>query len=62
MGGLSPPESVVTTWQPNYINLETRGSDVIIVESVLLALCYVVVGLRMWARFHQSRNFGTMML
>ena len=58
MYSLHPPLSVVATWQPNFINPETGGTDVIVVVAVLLALGYIVVAMRLWARFVMAKNAG----
>jgi hypothetical protein len=58
MAGLHPPVSVIATWSPNYTDPEIGGRYVIIVASVLLAFVYVVVALRVWARFHLAKNSG----
>lgn len=58
-GGVDPPMEVVFSWpKPNYINPETRGNAVVILEGVLLALCYIIVALRVYTRAIQARNFG----
>jgi hypothetical protein len=58
MYSLHPPLSVVETWKPNFINPETGGTSVIVVVAVLLGLGYVVVALRLWARFVVAKNAG----
>jgi hypothetical protein len=57
-GGIHPPLSVIATWRPNYVNPETRGGGVLVMEIVLLVACYVTVGLRLWTRLVQSHSFG----
>ncbi|KAF1811990.1 hypothetical protein P152DRAFT_514656 [Eremomyces bilateralis CBS 781.70] len=57
-GGPFPPLAVVTTWKPNYKNPETRGWEIVILVSVLLAFTYIVVALRLWARFIISKSPG----
>jgi hypothetical protein len=58
-GGVDPPVAVVLSWpKANYINPETRGNAVVILEGVLLALCYIIVALRVYTRAIQARNFG----
>jgi hypothetical protein len=57
-GGTHPPLTVIMTWSPNYINPETRGWGLIVLCIVLLFLVYIVVGLRLYARFIMSRNAG----
>jgi hypothetical protein len=57
-GGLHPPIEVLLSWKPNYVDPETRGFGLIILVCILLALCYVVVGMRLWARFRIVKNAG----
>jgi hypothetical protein len=57
-GGLHPPTSVIMTWKPNYVNPETRGAYIVPIVIVLLVLGYIVVGLRLWARFRISKSPG----
>jgi hypothetical protein len=57
-GGLHPPISVVLSWQPNLIDPPTRSWALVITVAVLLALTYIVVGLRIWARFGIAKNWG----
>ncbi|KAF2401143.1 hypothetical protein EJ06DRAFT_555763 [Trichodelitschia bisporula] len=55
---LHPPLDVIATWQPNYVNPVTGGSDVIIVTAILMAITYVVVGFRLYARMVLAKNAG----
>lgn len=57
-GGVHPPLSVIESWHPNYINPPTHGQGIVIMEAVLLSVCYVVVALRVYGRMFQSKNFG----
>jgi hypothetical protein len=57
-GGLHPPLSVISSWRPNYTHPETRGWGIVVLVSVLLALCYVVVFMRIWARLRLAKNSG----
>jgi hypothetical protein len=57
-GGTHPPLSVIMTWSPNYIDPETRGWGLIVLCIVLMVLVYIVVALRVYARFIMSRNAG----
>ena len=56
--GLHPPIDVLLTWKLNYVNSENRGPGLVILVSVLLAICYIVVGLRLWARLQLVMNAG----
>ena len=57
-GGLHPPISVIATWRPNYVDPETRGWGIVALVTVLLSLTYLVVLLRLWARFILAKNAG----
>jgi hypothetical protein len=57
-GGIHPPFSVILSWKPNYVNPENRGWGVVILVSVLLILTYIVVCMRIWARFRLLKNSG----
>ena len=47
-----PPPDVVATWPaPNYINPETRGPALIIVELIMLPLATICLALRLYVRF-----------
>jgi hypothetical protein len=46
-----PPPSVIASWPPpNYIDPETRGPSLLIVNSVFLALSLAALAGRLWAR------------
>jgi hypothetical protein len=50
-GGVDPPVEVVLSWpKANYIDPQTRGNGVVVLNGVLLALCYIVVALRVYTR------------
>ena len=59
-GGLHPPPEVVAEFlaKANYVDPETRGEEIAIMEIVLLVACFVVVALRVYARAFQSKSFG----
>lgn len=57
-GGPHPPLGVVATWKPNYSNPEERGWEMVILVSVLLGATYIIVALRLWARFLITKNAG----
>lgn len=53
------PASVIETWPaPNYINPETRGQALVVVNTALLLLVLVVFGLRIHTRIHVKRWSG----
>jgi hypothetical protein len=46
-----PPPAVIASWPPpNYIDPETRGPSLLIVNSVFLALSLAALAGRLWAR------------
>lgn len=50
---------MILTWPtPNYVNPPTRGDALLIVNSILIALVAIVVGLRMYTRIIIKRWFG----
>jgi len=58
-GGPTPPLEVIISWPPpNYTNPDIRGNGLIIITVLLLGLAYVVVGMRLWARFVMSKKGG----
>ncbi len=53
----SPPKEVTSTWPaPNYINPETRGPALIIVEIVALCISTACLALRLFVRIHILRS------
>ncbi|QDS72116.1 hypothetical protein FKW77_003736 [Venturia effusa] len=53
------PAEVIAKWPPaNYINPETRGNTVVIVNIVLMSLVAFVVSLRLYVRIYLLRWFG----
>ena len=57
-GGLRPPFDVIASWTPNYTNPPTAGEGIVILTIVLLVITYVVVFMRLWARFYLTKNRG----
>lgn len=57
-GGLHPPLDVIATWTPNYKNPETHGQGVVILVIVLQVITWLVVFMRLWARFYLTKNRG----
>ena len=57
---LQPPPEVIVEFlsKANYVNPETRGEGIVVMEIVLLVLCFIVVALRVWTRAFQSKSFG----
>jgi hypothetical protein len=53
------PLDVILSWPaPNYVDPERRGPALIIINSILLPLALVVVGLRLYTRLRISRSAG----
>jgi len=59
-GGLNPPPELLLEWaaKANYVNPETRGDGIPLMEIILLVICYVVVALRIYARTFVTKSFG----
>ena len=57
-GGLHPPANVVATWKPNYINPDTHGQHIVVIEILLLVLCFIVVAVRVYTRACLLKTFG----
>lgn len=57
-GGLRPPIEVIATWKFNFVNPEHCGRYVIVTTAVMLGLTYLVVALRLWARFRLAKSAG----
>ena len=53
-----PPEVIAGWPAPNYVNPDRRGPALIIVNSILLPLALVVVGLRLYTRLRIARSAG----
>jgi hypothetical protein len=46
-----PPPEVIASWPtPNYIDPETRGPALIVIESIFLSVSLACVGLRLYVR------------
>ena len=53
------PESVILSWpKPNYIDPIRRGPALVIVNSLLLPVAMVIVGLRLYTRLIICRSAG----
>jgi hypothetical protein len=54
-----PPPEVRATWpKPNYVDPETRGPALIIVELTILPLALLTLALRLYARVVLLKNGG----
>lgn len=50
---------MILSWpKPNYTHPETRGDALVIINSILIALVVIVVGLRLYTRLRIKRWFG----
>ena len=48
---VTPPPEVIASWPPpNYIDPETRGSSLVVVNFIFLALSLAALAARLWAR------------
>jgi hypothetical protein len=57
-GGLRPPIEVIAHWKFNYVNPEHGGRYVVITTAVMLGLTYLIVVMRLWARFRLAKSAG----
>lgn len=54
-----PPLDVILSWpEPNYVNPETRGNALLVVNILFLAICFVAVAARLWARLRILHSAG----
>jgi hypothetical protein len=53
------PITEILKWPtPNYVNPETRGNTLLVVDTVFLVLTLVAVSLRVYTRVHIQKWFG----
>lgn len=53
-----PPEVLATWPKPNYIDPETRGPSLVIVECIALSAALICLALRLYVRIFLVRNTG----
>lgn len=53
-----PPDDVILSWTPNYIDPVTRGSSLIIVNAIFIFLVIVAVVGRLYSRIFVKKWFG----
>ena len=54
-----PPLDVILSWpEPNYVNPETRGNALLIVNIIFLVLCFITAAARLWARLRILHSAG----
>jgi hypothetical protein len=55
----TPPPEVVESWPaPNYVDPETRGQSLLVVNITLLGLCLIALAARLWSRLVILRSPG----
>lgn len=56
----NPPPAVIAAWpKGNYNNPETQGHSFLVVGIAMIALCAVVIGMRIYVRWKILHNMGT---
>lgn len=59
MADLMPPPSVMATWpKPNYIDPLTRGSGLLVANTVLSSISFIVTSLRVYTRVRITATPG----
>jgi hypothetical protein len=54
-----PPLDVILSWpKPNYVDPETRGDALLVVNVLFLAICFIAVAARLWARLRILHSAG----
>jgi hypothetical protein len=52
-----PPISVILSWpRPNYVDPDTRGDALLVVESIFLALSWIILSMRLYVRLFILRK------
>lgn len=56
---MHPTKEIIATWpKPNFVNPETRGPALTVVNIVFIVLVFIVVGMRYYTRLKITRSFG----
>lgn len=56
---MHPTKEIIAGWpKHNWVNPETRGPALTVVNIIFIILVFVVVGLRYYTRIKITRNFG----
>ena len=56
---MHPTKEIIASWpKPNWVNPETRGPALTVVNIVFIILVFLVVGLRYYTRLKITRSFG----
>lgn len=58
MGDNLRPSTASSWTSPNYTNPVTRGDAIIVLNTVLIAICIVITGLRIYSRIFIKKWFG----
>ncbi|KAL7274618.1 hypothetical protein RUND412_002468 [Rhizina undulata] len=54
-----PPPALIASWPPaNKVNPAWRGNGLVVVESLMISLVVIVVGLRIYSRVWMRKSFG----
>ncbi|KAL3482779.1 hypothetical protein BJX62DRAFT_221192 [Aspergillus germanicus] len=55
----APPSHIIASWpEPNYVDPDYQGPQLLIVGVILLVISCTVVGLRLWVRLHLKNSAG----
>jgi hypothetical protein len=57
-GGLYPPIEVIGSWDINYTDPPRSGGGIIIMTAILIGVTWLVVAMRLYARFHLVKSVG----
>lgn len=58
-GGFHPPPSVIESWpEPNYVDPETKGKELLVISLILTILAIVFVGARLLVRGRIKKQLG----
>lgn len=58
-GGFHPPPSVIQSWpEPNYVDPEAKGKELLVISLVLTVLAIVFVGARLLVRWRIQKQLG----
>lgn len=57
---MHPTKEIIASWpKPNYVNPETRGSALTVVNVIFIILVVIVAALRFYTRIKITHSFGT---
>jgi hypothetical protein len=53
----APPPEIIASWpEPDYVDPDYQGPQLLIVGVILLVVSCTVVGLRLWVRLHMKNS------